>query len=146
MGVSTVDFDSSQGWSTQQAQLAVGEVTQPMAWTTNTTPESDDEGSGWPIATLKGLASGEIVVWAAANGEVDQPELYQDSTLPLVLPEGDYLSQYENQPAPNVSRSGPIFADVGEVYVTVQIWFGDPVPSSDSFRAASDQLARLVLG
>ena len=70
---------------------------------------------------------------------------YRDLRTPLTLSDGDFFSdQYENQPAPNVSKY-MINAHVNGRYVFVEVLFGTPSPSAELRQAADEELARLLV-
>jgi len=73
------------------------------------------------------------------------PSLYPEGHIPLRLRDGTFLTgQYEDQAAPNVSLYR-LAAHVGDQYVTAEVFFGVPDPSSAALQAGDAQLSRFVL-
>ncbi|MGH2976568.1 MAG: hypothetical protein ACRDLL_17140 [Solirubrobacterales bacterium] len=54
------------------------------------------------------------------------------------------VNGYEGQPAPSVSKR-IIYARVRGQYLMIQVWFGRHHPTQGQARAASAELARLVV-
>lgn len=141
-----IAFQFDKDWNTVASSVKIGDQRQHNAWAANVPVASEDSVSGWPMETLKSLPANGIVIWAALNSAVDQPELYPPRELPLSLEDGVFHSGgYETQPAPNVSEDGPIYAKLDEGYVTVQVWFGTNSPSQAMLDQAQSELDRLTV-
>ncbi len=141
-----VSFEAAAGWSVVSTSLSLEKGAQAMAFASNQPPDDKDVDSGWPVQTLRSLSASGIVIWAAANTDVDEPELYPSRELPLSLSDGAFFTDgYEMQPAPNVAECGPIMASVSGRFVTVQAWFGVNEPNDKSLADANDELSRLTI-
>jgi hypothetical protein len=143
----SISFTVATGWNTFESSIAIGsDRRQWNAWSTNGPVASDDSTNGWPNNTLKAMQSDQVVVWAALNTTVDNPSAYPKRELPLALSDGEFKpNQYGGQPAANVSEIGPIYAQVGDEYVTAYVWFGSNKPTATDREAANEELQRLAI-
>jgi hypothetical protein len=146
-----IAFVPADGWNTVMATIAVGEETSAVAWASTGVFSPEDEGAGFPDATVQELPSGEIVISALGprpfTGEADFPQLADD---PLVIGSDECISRaYDGQPAPHITLCH-LDRWVGQDRVlNVEVWLGargpGQIPSEDLLAAANEQLGRLVV-
>lgn len=135
-------FTPADGWNTLQTRDATHAGIQ-FAWAANVPFAPADAATGEPIETVKTLPADGIAVYASTLPQVSEDAAYRDVLLPLKLSDGYFLTgQYENQPAPNVSKY-LINAHVNGQYVFVEVYFGTPEPGAELLRAAGEELHRL---
>ncbi len=116
-----------------------------FVWAANVPFAAGDSVSGEPINTAKTLAPDGIIVYASSLPTVADNSSYSDRQLPLKLSDGQFVTgQYENQPAPNVSKY-MINAHVNGQYVYVEVMFGSPQPTTQMQNDADEELARLAV-
>lgn len=115
-----------------------------VAWATNEPPAGDDATTGWPNNTPAALSPNGAIVYASVAKQVDNADEYVELSPPLTLGVGEFFTEYEDQPAPNVS-SIRISAQVSGAYVLVYVYFGSPSPAPAVRQDAEAQLARLML-
>ncbi len=139
-------FDPAADWNSVVAPLPSKlQANNEIAWASNVPFKGEDLASGWPNETVKTLPADGVVVFASLAHSVDDPSNYPDRAAPLHLSDGYFLSShYEGQPAPNVSLQ-MIYARVNGQFILVQVWFGQPEPSTDQKQAAEQELARLAV-
>jgi hypothetical protein len=135
-------FAPAGGWNTAQSRDP-GNARVEFVWAANGPFAGDDSVTGEPVHTAKALGHGGILVYASSLPTVPDASGYRDLRPPLRLSDGDFVTgQYENQPAPNVSKY-MINAHVNGRYVFVEVLFGTPNPNAELRQAADEELARL---
>jgi hypothetical protein len=144
-------FVPADGWNTVAKIAAVGEGTSPVAWAATVPFSPEDEGAGFPDATVAGLRNGEIAITALGPrpfaGEADFPQL-ADS--PLVIGSEQCISRaFDGQPAPHITLC-QLDRRVGQDWVlNVLVWLGaagpEQIPHEVYLAEANAQLARLVM-
>jgi hypothetical protein len=145
-------FVPADGWNTVTQSVAVGEETSPVVWATTGVFSPEDEGAGFPDATVRELPPGGIVISALGPrtfaGEADFAQLGDE---PLAIGSDECISRaYEDQPAPHITYCH-LDRWVGQDRVlNVQVWLGGPapgqIPGDEVLAAANEQLRRLVVG
>ena len=138
-------FSPASGWNSVVAPLPSKlQANNEVSWASDVPFQGGDQASGWPIATVKNLPSGGVVVFASLAHTLDDPDLRGSHgpapTSRRLLP----LVKYDGQPAPNVSLQ-MIYAHVNGQYILVQVWFGQNTPTAAQKQAADAELARLVI-
>jgi hypothetical protein len=135
-------LSAAAGWNTLQTKDPNNPQVQ-FVWAANVPFAAGDSVSGEPINTAKGLPAAGVVVYASSLPTVPDATGYTDTNLPLKLSDGQFVTgQYENQPAPNVSKY-MINAHVDGQYVYVEVMFGVPQPTAEMRNEAEQELARL---
>jgi hypothetical protein len=144
-------FAPADGWNTVTQSVAVGEEISPVVWATTGVFSPEDEGAGFPDATVRELPPGGIVISALGPrpfaGEADFPQLEDEL---LAIGSDECISRaYEDQPAPHITYCH-LDRWVGQDHVlNVQVWLGGPapgqIPGDDVLAAANEQLGRLVV-
>jgi hypothetical protein len=137
-------FSVPDGWYSRSETVRVGTTNLPVAWASNVAFEPEDDPSDTaPVATLRRLPSDGIVLVAVGphSAEAEFPPL--DS--PLKTSDGTFLaSQYEGQPAPNVSF-GYIDRRVDDGVLNVFYYFGANDPGREMRAQADRVLATLTV-
>jgi hypothetical protein len=143
---SRAGFLPAAGWTVNGSTFPWGDEDAQVVWAANVRVADGDAATGYPIETVRQLPSDGIVVCVSMAPQVeDGPSLYPEGYIPLRLRDGTFLTgQYEDQAAPNVSLYR-IAAHVKDQYVTAEVFFGVPDPSSASLQAGDAQLSRFVL-
>jgi len=135
-------FTPAAGWNTLQTRDATHAGIQ-FGWAANVPFAPGDAATGEPIETVKTLPADGIALYASSLPKVSDDAAYRNLQLPLKLSDGYFLTgQYENQPAPNVSKY-LINAHVNGQYVFAEVYFGTSEPGAELLRAAAEELGRL---
>jgi hypothetical protein len=143
----TLGFDPASGWTVVTTALPPELASSnQVVWCANGSVAASDLPDGWGVDTVRNLPEQGISIFASAAVEVDDPSEYPPKDLPLDLSAApSFAYEYENQPAPNVSRFGPITCAVANLYLAVDVWFGTPQPDSALLEQAQAQLANLAV-
>lgn len=137
-------FTPAAGWNTAQSRDPKNPQVE-FVWAANVPFAGEDSVTGEPTHTAAALGAGGILVYASSLPSVPDGTGYRNLRPPIALSDGAFLTgQYENQPAPNVSKY-MINAHVNGRYVYVEVLFGTPTPSTELRQAADQELARLLV-
>ena len=93
------------------------------------------------------LPTNGIVITATRRTAVDDADAasFVPMSEPLTLASGRFSTgQYENQPAPNVSKYA-VDAKIRDSYINVEVLLGSPDPNPQLTKTAEQALQRLVV-
>lgn len=138
-------FPDAPGWYATSPQLPSGlHDNNQVVWIANF-PLPDRALGAWPREVTPTLAERGTVLLASLACQVDDPETYQQRTLPLRVSDG-YIHEgrYEGQPAAHVSLF-LLTSRVKDQFLFVEGWFGANRPASTELFAADALLGSLLI-
>ncbi|MBD0330556.1 MAG: hypothetical protein ICV64_10705 [Thermoleophilia bacterium] len=145
-GVS-VGFLPAIGWNT----VATGAVpvTEGPTAIASTAPIITEDGpiGTFPRRTLERFSADDVLIFATVGARGENAGVdarYAPRDLPLTLADAEILRRWETQPRENV----PLYrltAAIGQLNVSVHVYFGTVRPAPELQAAADEQLARLTL-
>ena len=141
-----LSFTPTDGWTDVQHTDTRDSRVQ-FAWTTNVPLAGNDARTKEPINTATTLPPNGIVITASRRTEVADADAvsFVPMSQPLTLASGRFSTgQYENQPAPNVSKYA-IDAKIRDSYINIEVLLGAPDPSPQLKNTAEQALQRLVV-
>jgi hypothetical protein len=117
----------------------------PVVWAANVPFSPEESTGGFPMDTVKSLPPRGIVMTVIGPRDYTGETVLPPAAFPLTISQGFCRhDQYETQPAPQVAGC-LVDTMVGEDLLNVTVWFGTNRPSTEMYRVANEQLARLVL-
>jgi hypothetical protein len=139
-------FEPDQDWNVVVTTIEPSNPQDlPIVWAANVPFSPEESTEGFPMKTVKSLPSHGIVMTVIGPREYTGRAVFPPAVFPLTISEGFCRhDQYETQPAPHVSGC-LIDTMVGEDLLNVTVWFGTNAPSPEMYRAANEELTRLVL-
>ena len=141
-----LSFTPADGWTDVQHTDKRDSRVQ-FAWTTNVPLAGNDVRTKEPRDTAMTLPTNGIVITATRRTAVDDADAasFVPMSEPLTLASGRFSTgQYENQPAPNVSKYA-VDAKIRDSYINVEVLLGSPDPNPQLTKTAEQALQRLVV-
>jgi hypothetical protein len=139
-------FAATPGWAMSASTFPWGDDVGQVVFASSVPIVGDDGATGWPINTVRQLPGNGIVICASMAPSVQGGAVvYPERALPLKLTDGTFLTgQYEDQAAANVSLYR-LATQIGDEYVTIEVFFGTPSPDATMMQAAEAQLATFAI-